>query len=271
MHSAKVCHRDLKPGNILLDSQCRVYLADLGLARKLNAPLHEDPEQSTRHGATEYVVTRWYRAPEVLLNCTYDLKLDIWSVGCIFAELVNREPLFPGKDYVHQIKLICEGVGIPESRGDDGAPGVIPSSALFNFLLSNPIAPRTELPRLVSPLASEDMAELLLQMLEFNPVDRIDASSALDSEFLAPVHNDGDWRKLAMPSTCTEFLDPTIDQLEEEVALATALIGVLQTGGGGDGREGEAAAGGQSEEEEEAVERSGELLEGDVGIESGPS
>ena len=220
MHSAKVAHRDLKPGNILLDAHCRVYLADFGLARKLDAPLEEDPEQSARHGATEYVVTRWYRAPEVLLNCPYDLSLDVWSAGCIFAELVNREPLFPGKDYVHQIRLICEGVGIPAVRDDDGQPGVIPSGVLFNFLLSTPIAPRTEPPRLVPPSASENMALLLREMLQFNPIDRIDTAAALDNEFLAPAQG-GDWRTAVEPlPVCKEFMDPTVAQLEAEVALA---------------------------------------------------
>eukprot|EP00976_Prorocentrum_cordatum_P021744 444302-Prorocentrum_minimum.AAC.1 len=63
---------------------------------------------------TEYVVTRWYRAPELLLSCEeYTASIDVWSVGCIFAELLGRKPLFPGKDYIHQLKLIIQVLGSP--------------------------------------------------------------------------------------------------------------------------------------------------------------
>ena len=70
---------------------------------------------------TEYVVTRWYRAPELLLSCEdskseYSTAIDMWSVGCIFAELLGRKPLFPGKDYFHQLKLIMEVLGMPSKE-----------------------------------------------------------------------------------------------------------------------------------------------------------
>ena len=66
---------------------------------------------------TEYVVTRWYRAPELLLSCdSYDAGIDIWSVGCILAELLQRKPLFPGKDYIDQLKLIIKTLGTPSDE-----------------------------------------------------------------------------------------------------------------------------------------------------------
>lgn len=99
VHSANVLHRDLKPSNLFLNANCDLKLGDFGLARTT----------SETDFMTEYVVTRWYRAPELLLNCSeYTAAIDVWSVGCILAEILTREPLFPGKDYVHQLRLITE-------------------------------------------------------------------------------------------------------------------------------------------------------------------
>ena len=105
VHSAGVLHRDLKPSNLLLNANCDLKICDFGLARA-NA--------ETDAFMTEYVVTRWYRAPELLLSCAeYTTAIDVWSVGCIFAELLGRKPLFPGKDYVHQMNLIARVIGSP--------------------------------------------------------------------------------------------------------------------------------------------------------------
>lgn len=99
VHSANVLHRDLKPSNLLLNSNCDLKIGDFGLARTT----------SEADFMTEYVVTRWYRAPELLLNCSeYTAAIDIWSVGCILGEIITRKPLFPGKDYVQQLRLITE-------------------------------------------------------------------------------------------------------------------------------------------------------------------
>lgn len=92
IHSANIIHRDLKPSNLLLNKNCDLKVCDFGLARGY--------EESTTT-LTEYVVTRWYRAPEVILNAShYSNALDVWSIGCIFAELLGRAPLFPGDDYL---------------------------------------------------------------------------------------------------------------------------------------------------------------------------
>jgi serine/threonine protein kinase len=91
VHSANVLHRDLKPSNILVDANCDLAICDFGLARGVSGDLD---------GMTEYVVTRWYRAPELLCeNPSYDSAVDMWSVGCIFAELFVRRPLLKGRDY----------------------------------------------------------------------------------------------------------------------------------------------------------------------------
>ena len=99
MHSANILHRDLRTSNVLLNSKHELKIGDFGLARTT----------SDTDFMTEYVVTRWYRAPELLLNCSeYTAAIDIWSVGCILGEMMTGQPLFPGKDYVHQLRLITE-------------------------------------------------------------------------------------------------------------------------------------------------------------------
>lgn len=103
IHSANVLHRDLKPSNLLLNANCDLKICDFGLARIT----------SETDFMTEYVVTRWYRAPELLLNSSeYTAAIDVWSVGCIFMELMDRKPLFPGRDHVHQLRLLLEVVAL---------------------------------------------------------------------------------------------------------------------------------------------------------------
>jgi tRNA A-37 threonylcarbamoyl transferase component Bud32 len=105
IHSADVIHRDLKPSNLLVNSNCDLKICDFGLARGIG---EKRPEE---HGGTmlltEYVVTRWYRAPEIMLAChEYSKPIDMWSVGCIFAELIQRKPYFPGEDYIDQVSML---------------------------------------------------------------------------------------------------------------------------------------------------------------------
>jgi len=109
IHTAKVLHRDIKPGNLLLNADCELKICDFGLSRGL---VNAEPQVLTK-----YVVTRWYRAPEVLCACKeYDAKIDVWSVGCILAELHGREPLFPGEDYISQLELIFSILGSPSEE-----------------------------------------------------------------------------------------------------------------------------------------------------------
>ena len=103
LHSSvpPVTHRDLKPRNLLVNSNCDLKICDFGLARGV--------DDSRTQALTEYVVTRWYRAPELLVeNSTYDQGIDIWSVGCILAECLGRKALLPGRDYLQQLRLIIE-------------------------------------------------------------------------------------------------------------------------------------------------------------------
>ena len=102
IHSCNVIHRDIKPENLLVNSNCDLKICDFGLARGIQWKL--DGRHDTMY-LTEYVVTRWYRAPEILLESReYSFPIDVWSVGCIFAELILRYPLFPGHGAVHQVR-----------------------------------------------------------------------------------------------------------------------------------------------------------------------
>ncbi|CAM9117723.1 unnamed protein product [Bubo scandiacus] len=109
IHSANVLHRDLKPSNLLVNENCELKIGDFGMARGLGA----DPRHAKAF-LTEYVATRWYRAPELLLSLhRYTRAIDMWSVGCIFAEMLGRRQLFPGRNYVHQLQLIMAVLGTP--------------------------------------------------------------------------------------------------------------------------------------------------------------
>jgi len=107
VHSALVIHRDLKPRNLLVNSQCDLKICDFGLAR---VRFSEDTFNTCP--MTEYVCTRWYRAPEVLCSwMRYTSAIDVWSIGCIFAEMLLRKPLFPGGNTPNQVELIISFLG----------------------------------------------------------------------------------------------------------------------------------------------------------------
>ncbi len=109
LHSANIVHRDIKPSNILINEDCIIKLCDFGLSRNI--------KDGDRLNLTEYVVTRYYRAPEVMLcSHQYSKSIDVWSAGCTFAELISKTYLFPGDNYLSQIKLIIETLGTPSDE-----------------------------------------------------------------------------------------------------------------------------------------------------------
>ncbi|KAH9604137.1 hypothetical protein KSS87_010477 [Heliosperma pusillum] len=175
VHSANVLHRDLKPSNLLMNANCDLKIGDFGLARTT----------SETEFMTEYVVTRWYRAPELLLNCSeYTAAIDIWSVGCILGEIMTREPLFPGRDYVHQLKLITELIGAP----DDSSLGFLRSDNARRYVRQLPQSPRQQF-SVRFPNASPMAVDLLERMLIFDPSKRITVDEALCHPFLASLHD----------------------------------------------------------------------------------
>ncbi len=182
IHSSNVLHRDLKPSNLLLNSNCDLKVCDFGLARGV-----EDEQQLT---LTEYVVTRWYRAPEIMLVCQeYTKAIDVWSVGCIFAELLGRGPLFPGADYIEQLRLICDKLGRPNDEDLE----FVTSERARRFISSLPKNPPTPLSELFPNYAGEtDALDLLQKMLDFHPDRRITIDKALQHPFLLSLHNSED-------------------------------------------------------------------------------
>mmetsp|Transcript_33031 Transcript_33031/g.80268 ORF Transcript_33031/g.80268 Transcript_33031/m.80268 type:complete len:395 (+) Transcript_33031:166-1350(+) len=170
IHSANVIHRDLKPSNILLNGNCDLKICDFGLARGVD---------DSDFKLTEYVVTRWYRAPEVMCSCReYDRKIDVWSVGCIMAELHGREPLFPGQDYIQQMNLIFDCVGTP--KGEDLE--FITNPKALQYIKG--MEEKKPIPlRKLYPGANPVALDLMERMLTFNPNKRISVNEALDHDY----------------------------------------------------------------------------------------
>lgn len=180
-HSANIVHRDLKPGNILVSSHGVLKIGDFGLARSLVASSAAAPSP-----ITNYVATRWYRAPELILQqSNYGKPVDLWAVGCILAELYGRRPLMPGKSLLQQLHEIVKYLGSPPH-----------SLAHSNWEL-----PACSMPpvawRSVYPYASEDALDLLSQLLVWEPASRLLASQALRHEYLTPV---GSQREILAPA-----------------------------------------------------------------------
>ncbi|KAL5704724.1 mitogen-activated protein kinase [Ranunculus cassubicifolius] len=176
LHSANILHRDLKPGNLLVNANCDLKICDFGLART---------SSGKEQFMTEYVVTRWYRAPELLLCCDkYDTSIDVWSVGCIFAELLGHKPLFPGTECLNQLKLIINVLG-SQSESD---LEFIDNPKARRYIKSLPYSPRISLGRLY-PNANPLAIDLLQRMLIFDPSKRISVIEALQHPYMAALYN----------------------------------------------------------------------------------
>ncbi|TRZ02981.1 hypothetical protein DNTS_004985 [Danionella cerebrum] len=206
IHSADIIHRDLKPSNLAVNEDCELKILDFGLARLTDDEM------------TGYVATRWYRAPEIMLNWMhYNMTVDIWSVGCIMAELLTGRTLFPGTDHIDQLKLIMMLVGTPgpellmkissESVSSyinqlqqimrlTGTPPAslisrMPSHEARNYISSLPHMPKRSFADVfigANPLA----VDLLEKMLVLDTDKRITASQALAHPYFSQYHDPED-------------------------------------------------------------------------------
>ncbi|KAJ3135224.1 Mitogen-activated protein kinase [Physocladia obscura] len=181
IHSANVLHRDLKPGNLLVNADCELKICDFGLARGL-APADDAGFM------TEYVATRWYRAPEIMLSFrSYTKAIDMWSIGCIFAELLGGKPLFKGRDYVDQLNQILNILGTP----DDATLRRIGSERAQLYIRSLRRTLKVPWAHLF-PRASNVALDLLERLLTFDPASRITVEEALAHPYLEAYHDSSD-------------------------------------------------------------------------------
>ncbi|KAK8653034.1 hypothetical protein V6N13_127055 [Hibiscus sabdariffa] len=176
LHSANILHRDLKPGNLLVNANCDLKICDFGLART---------SRGNEQFMTEYVVTRWYRAPELLLCCdNYGTSIDVWSVGCIFAEILGRKPIFPGTECLNQLKLIINVLGSQQETD----LAFIDNPKARRYIKSLPYSRGTQFSHLY-PQADPLAIDLLQRMLVFDPTKRITVTEALLHPYMSGLYD----------------------------------------------------------------------------------
>lgn len=185
LHSAGILHRDMKPSNLLLNSECHLRVCDFGLARSI-AVLEQ--EQVANPVLTDYIATRWYRAPEILLGSTsYTRGVDLWSIGCILGELLGAKPLFPGTSTMNQLDRIMSVTGRPSPEDIEAIKSPFANTMLESLPPSDP-KPLKEM----FPKASSDALDLLQKLLHFNPTKRISADEACKHPYVGVFHNPND-------------------------------------------------------------------------------
>jgi mitogen-activated protein kinase 15 len=186
IHSADIIHRDLKPSNIFINSDCHIKLGDFGLARTL--------EHNPHMGSvvTEYVATRWYRAPEMILAAQkYGKPIDMWSVGCILYEMLVGTPLLPGKSTKDMIKMMFSVTGFPDRKEYNEIKKEIKIQIDYDQLLQEKVKKKKNILQTLSKYTHDDVAiDLLLKLLVFNPNKRLTAEEALKHPYVAEFHNE---------------------------------------------------------------------------------
>ncbi|CEO96945.1 Mitogen-activated protein kinase [Plasmodiophora brassicae] len=184
LHSGELLHRDMKPSNILINSECHVKLCDFGLARSVSSISNDGP-----HVLTEYVATRWYRAPEILLGSNYYTKgVDMWSIGCILAEMLGGKPLFPGSSTLNQLERIIQVIGMPSQDDLDAIGSEFAQTMLETMNVPQERTKWEDLFPGANPLA----LDLIDRLLQFNPNKRLSARQAIMHPYLGEFQGSED-------------------------------------------------------------------------------
>lgn len=179
-HSHRILHRDLKPQNLLIERDANILkLADFGLARAFGIPVRQ---------YTREVITLWYRAPEILLGSKqYSTPVDLWSIGCIFAEMAMQKPLFPGDSEIDELFKIFQVLGTPNEATFPGVTSLPEYKDVFPQWRPQDLAE-------VVPTLCPAGIDLLRKLLTYSPAQRISAKAAMQHEYFAELreHEDND-------------------------------------------------------------------------------
>ncbi|CEL02952.1 mitogen-activated protein kinase mpkC [Aspergillus pseudodeflectus] len=213
IHSAGVIHRDLKPGNILINENCDLKICDFGLARL------QEPQM------TGYVSTRYYRAPEIMLTWQrYGKKVDMWSVGCIVAEMLLGRPLFPGTDHINQFYLITELLGNPP---DEVIERITTKNTRRMMQSLQKFKPKPL--REVFPAADDEAINLLEKLLVFDPDQRYSAEQGLKHPYMAPYHDPMD-EPVATEKFDWSFNDAELPKETWKIMIYSEVLDFFQMG-----------------------------------------
>lgn len=186
MHSAELLHRDMKPSNLLLNSDCLMKVADFGLARSMRDLDAKDDEPAPV--LTDYVATRWYRAPEIMMGSPrYTFGVDMWSIGCILGEMLTGKAVFPGASTMDQLEKILELSGNPTE--EEVAALGSPYAAQMLSQLNVP-EPNDETWAERFPGVPADAMNLMRRCLRFDPAKRPSAEEALAHPYLTQFHDE---------------------------------------------------------------------------------
>ncbi|KAI9931140.1 hypothetical protein ASPWEDRAFT_22997 [Aspergillus wentii DTO 134E9] len=210
IHSANVLHRDLKPSNLLINADCELKICDFGLARGFSI----NPAENAGY-KTEYIASRWYRAPEITLNLGgYTQAVDVWSVGCILAELLGGKPLFKGRDNVDQLQQILHYLGTPEEQ----TLASVSSPYAQEYIRSLPTKSRIPFSP-IFPNANPLAVDLLTKMLKFNPTSRVSAMQALEHPYFQT------WHDPSSEPDCPIPFDFQFDAVQDESEIRDIIYG----------------------------------------------